>query len=293
MSILGSVLAALNQFYGAKPLAWPKPVANREYPIQVPFIPDLVAADGSGWGVNSSYNTWTRYGPTGTAVYTVSIADINAGATIIAAVYPDYITGRLYFYATGGGNAWLAFTPFASKAMTVRAATTPTTASASVYLEKVGADFTIWSTNTNVAAPAMDSATITESTGAMGASSPFRLNGVNVLAAPAFAFYPPGFYITADRKIVASIYIVAGASLAIQLSRGGGFRVVSFAATNFGSTFNSASPSHTAGAVVNGDQVTILHSFTTGGTTMFPRHYNRAEFDAFLNRACDFAGLPQ
>lgn len=297
--IIASVLAALNQYNGgAKPLAWPKPASVKSYPTvgvtnqnDTSSVPDLAAADGTIWQITSSQIQ--RVGPTGTVIYTiVPSVDVNASATQFVGFCVDYAAGRLYMLADNGGTTqWLAYTTLAAKAMTVRASTTNTMANRPAFIERVsGGDFFVASSNANQTTPLMEFAAITEASGAISAASPLRTGGVNPMAGIAGM---GGVYITQDRSIVMDFRCDSSTlPVFMRLNRGGGYGPLSLGATNYG--FLPASGGTSMGAVVNGDFVTLLGMTAIGLRWWFmPRHFLRSDFDAFLQRACDFAGLPK
>lgn len=299
MSLFDSVFNAINQFHsGVKPLVWPKPLGIKCYPGGAvgnhAFIPDLNSADGAGWSLGNAGATLIRIGATGSTVYTVTPnADINAAATQINAVFVDYANSKIYMLASNGGaNLYLAYSTLAAKAMTVRSVTTnPFTGNSVVFaLNRSGSDFIVYADTGTVAAPAMQSATLTESTGAIAAASAFRLGSVAVggFSAPS----PAGFYVSADASIVMSIrWGGSNGSPAMNLMRGGSFAHIPLAATNYPVPVTYSSVG-THGAVINGDAVSLASAANANEFIInFPRHYSRSDFDAFLNRACDYAGL--
>lgn len=302
MGLFDSVSNALSLFYGGvKPLVWPKPLGIKCYPGgngsgNAGFIPDLNSADGAGWSLGNLGATLVRIGATGSTVYTVTpAADINAAATQINAVFVDYANSKIYMLASNGGtNLYLAYSTLAAKAMTVRAMTTnPFTGnSVGFALNRSGSDFIVYADTGTIGAPAMQSATLTESTGAIAAASAFRLGGVAV--GGYVTHNPCGFYVSADASIVMTIR-ASGANQQplMLLQRGGSFANLPLSVTNYPLVFSyTGVGSYAHGAIINGDAVTLASGINLSENIInFPRHYSRSDFDAFLNRACDYAGI--
>jgi hypothetical protein len=286
MSIKSDIVAAISQFFsGVKPLNWPRPLECKQFPMgnvtvgDGLFVPDLLAGDGSGW-LYVSNGSLVRIGPTGTTIYTIAIAEIDANASTIA-IFPDYANNRLWILGFWAGNMRLAWTPRATKAITqVPAGAHTFAATAYMHLARAanGVDFLVYMTNQSLTAPLVEVATVNAATGVVSAAAPFRLGGVSVFATQ-FS------YVTADSAVVANIRNQTH----IVISRGGGFAQVALGATNMGTQI-SANSVH--GFLVNGDAVTRYNN-TNDGFLSMPKHFPRADLDAFLHRVADWAGLPR
>jgi hypothetical protein len=76
----------------------------------------------------------------------------------------------------------------------------------------------------------------------------------------------------------------------IWLNRGGGWASFPIAASGFSVAVNN---NMTQGFFTSGDG--IISTYGEGGTNenIFPKTFVRAEFDAWLQRAADYMGLPK
>lgn len=289
---------------------WPKPAAIKCYSgfinanSNTQFIPDLTAADGSGWFWQSGATGITRVNGQGTTIYSVGLAgDINAAALTILGVYPDYADGRLYMLCDGGAdNFYLAYTTLAAKAMTVRSVGAATfTAAAGSRVGQLrraaqgSGNFTFYCG----AASRIEKCTITESTGAMttptqlltGGNSVVALVGVNT------AGQLPVWYVSPDEKLVAEIQPTY-----IRIHRGGAAANLPCGKTSFSSRFLDYRRVDVGyevfgAAIVENGKKCVLFGVEWGAANNFvriniPRHYELSEMLTFLNQCADAAGCP-
>lgn len=302
MSLMSSVVAGLSQWAGGvKALNWPRPLPVKQFPIHTTttnfFFPDILAADGSGWLVTGTGTTLSRYGPTGTLIYTLAPSEINALATSFIGVCPDYATGRLYVACDNGSTTlYFGFTTLATKAITQRGTgVTTTLANRFSFMDKVGSDFALIASNANNTAPVTESAIITESTGAISAATAFRLGGVSVVAGNG-SLLNGSFYVSRDRSMVMDIGMnsnTVATHLSMRVQRGGGFGSLPLSATNYGAVLPAVVSNTRVGAIANGDSVvSLVMTADAFGVSTLPRNYSRTDFDAFLNRVADNMGLP-
>ncbi|MCA3067476.1 MAG: hypothetical protein ING73_11215 [Rhodocyclaceae bacterium] len=283
MSLISAGLSALSQWYGGvKPLVWPTARPYKQNAVVSAyslFMPDTVTNDGSVFRLQNG--TVTRIGATGATVYTVNPTDIDASAGEISGMAIDSANSRLYMLASWGGtNQRLAFTPLATKSITARTAQAVTHGSRVCFIRAAnGVDFLNYTgSGTSIASVH----TITESTGAISAATAFTLGGVT----------PRISNVGANRHA----YVTQDAQIAMQtdgayfmLNRGGGFSYLPMQTTNYG---YGPDLSNTQGCMTSGDGLVTMFG-DGGGEKLFPKTYVRAEFDAFLHRLCDFAGLPR
>lgn len=290
-----SMLTQVSQLYSrlvagrVLPVEWPKARPLKQaFAHQYGFVPDLTAADGSGWGLNGSQ--LVRYASDGSVVYTVQpTTDINASCTVIRAFWVDYANDRVYMVGDDASTtAWLAFTTRATKSMTVRGSGTLTSGLASTYghfLQRNAAGAFLlyqWGTLSNAPTTSYRSV-ITEASGAVAAAA-WTLAGVRPSMGAGLGPATPTGYVTADETLAAML--VTQTTTELRICRGGSIGSMPIAGTSMGHVVLNA----TLGASVNGDYVTL--SGYAGGVP-FPRHYLRADWDKFLHAAADRMGLPR
>jgi hypothetical protein len=291
MSLISAALAALSQWNsGIKPPLAPRPYPCKFYSTEsvgsLLHVPDTATNDGSVFRFQGGIIT--RIGPTGTTIYTIEPTEIDASATETLAFAIDSVNNRLYVLVQwGAANIRLAFTPLASKSLTMRAAQTVTLlggVGSRLCMNRApnGVDFVLFM-HASSPPQATQVHTITESTGAITAASAFTLGGVapriNTVGGQRHG------YVTLDQTMMIQIV-----SSAIWMNRGGGWAIFPWAAAGLGYSNDTGS---TQGFMTTGDGIISTYGDGGGGEWLFPKTYVRAEFDAWLQRAADFMGLPK
>ncbi|MCA3694245.1 hypothetical protein [Aquidulcibacter sp.] len=311
MSILSSALAALSLWTGGvRPLNWPKPMpvkcASPAPPVA--SFPDLLNNDGSYFLYNATTLSLLRYNSANTLVWTLAPTELNASCTGILAVFPDYANSRIYVFGTNGGTTtYFGFTTITAKSYTHRGTSTITASGPYFMDRRSDGNFQVYGVNNGN----MVQQTLTESTGAIGAQTPFTLGGMatNILQnVSLFANGALSFYMTADATALFSLTAYpshvttsayhSGGEIVLNICRGGNRRAIGISATNLGGLTGLMESSTTAGfalgAQPNGPQVSLVSGgLISGSITPIPRDFDRAEFDAFIYRCADMMGLPR
>lgn len=278
MSFVSQISAIFSEIKKQSVIQWPKPVAIKLGTVDPSAIPDLASADGAYWIVSAA--TFARYSATGTLVYSIAAADLNASVTNICAVYIDYTAAKVFLIGKHGADNYnFADTALATNTLSARgtvALTTPIVTTGAILrrITDGSGNFNLYLVDANT----VRKTTITESTGAMTAYTNLTTGGLDIRGMN-YGTYPR-CYISADEKIIFAM----GQSY-IGVNRGGITSIVTGRQT-------SADVDSRLGVTVgipvpNGRGLTLL------GSAYIARQYNQAEFLAFMHKCADAAGCPK